>query len=502
MQTADQTANQTADQTANQTAMQTAIQKSSVRWILESKRIISDDLKYLMILLDEQHLKEYIKKYIVKHRTKVLITCVLNNVDMRKICGGRVFSNYSKQYNFRYEDLSGLTFQQFKYLKTLFADNRSMHKIIYSNEILNDYDKKLSGEYFALIYLFSPVYFPKIDISIFNIKDVLLHCSGEVLENNFLMMCGRIDTSIFAEDFKFTINFLISSLDDLKKLKFFHTIILLSHYQIIGAITREEINEFDKLIRFVYNTCSKEFIKEFEYIIKQHYTNIDVHLFFILYNIDNNDRYLDFLYESFDSKESKESKDSKEILLLHNLCEELDGFDVFDEDESMINKIKKFLESNGIDISVLSNNTLLSNDNMLSSSVQNSEPLEEIKEKMESTILNALMVENMTLRGIQFTSILKRFQSEFTFNGLVRNSGNFEFSDLKYVITNWSIIFGDDLHPHITEIVNNLIELDNIKYIYWIREIFKSMNIVLPTLYVIPVNITDFSNDDINLLFR
>ena len=48
MQTADQTAMQTANQTADQTAMQTAIQKASVRWILESKRIISDDLKYLM----------------------------------------------------------------------------------------------------------------------------------------------------------------------------------------------------------------------------------------------------------------------------------------------------------------------------------------------------------------------------------------------------------------------------------------------------------------------
>jgi hypothetical protein len=113
----------------------------------------------------------------------------------------------------------------------------------------------------------------------------------------------------------------------------------------------------------------------------------------------------------------------------------------------------------------------------------------------------------MSLRGLQFTNegILKKFQSEFIFKRLVRNSGNFEFSDLKYVIVNWSQIFGHDFClQYITEIINILIELNNIKYIYWLREIFKSMNLVVDrNSFIIPATITDFSNEDvINLLLN
>jgi len=482
--------NQIPTQIAIQKDTQIAIQKAMIRWILESKQINGDDLKYLTILLEEQHLKEYIKKYISRNQTKLLISCILNNKDMRKIFRDRIF--YMKDYNFIYEDLSQLTFRQFKHLKILFKDNKSMHRIIYCNERLYNFDKNVSGEHFSLVHLCFPVYFSNIDISKYDIKDILIHCSGEVLNEKFLIICKITNTSIFMEDFKFTLNFLYSSLNDSKKLLFLNTICILSSYPFVGATTREEINEFNKLIQRVYNTCNQEFIQKFESFIKQHYTDIDIHPFFLIHNIENINIHLDFL--TYTIEEMEEMKE-KEMKVQYNLCKELDNIELLEltsedltDTNITIGKINAFLIANDVDISSISGMSL-----------------KEIQKKMELTIENATIVENMTLRGVQFTNkrILKTFQ--FIFERLVRNSGNFEFSDLKYVIVNWSQIFGHDFClQYITEIINILIELNNIKYIYWLREIFKSMNLVVDrNSFIIPATITDFSNEDvINLLLN
>ena len=92
--------------------------------------------------------------------------------------------------------------------------------------------------------------------------------------------------------------------------------------------------------------------------------------------------------------EEMEEMKEKEMKVQYNLCKELDDIELLEltsEDLTNTNitigKINAFLIANDVDISSISGM-----------------PLKEIQKKMELTIENAKFVENMSLRGLQFTN--------------------------------------------------------------------------------------------------
>ena len=485
-------------------------EKAFIRWLFESNKINGDNLKKLLISLNGQ-LKEYVEIHIIIHKTKFLISCIVNKCNFIKTINVQIFKDYSIDYDFKHENLSRLDYRQFKILKRYFRNNESLNKIINSNRKLYNFEIEMEGENpFTLERMFSPFYLQKRDIlncdmdDFFsnNIEYIILMCSGKVLNMYFFKMCiknsstygKKFNPSIFSENFDFTIKFLYSSLNDTKKLKFFKQMISMSDYPIIGAKTLKNIEEFNKLIQIVYNTCSHEFILYFESIIRCNYTDTDIHIYFFIKNMKtsgdamlgcNMDIMQYLLYQLIDIESLNPLF---EDLLDVNLDDKSSELPFYSED-AKINIIRAFLTANGEDTKSLANT------------------LKEIETQMDLTIAYYTICTNMTLRGLQFTNpeILKHFERNFTFRELVKNSDNFKFFDLEYVIKNWAKLFGKDICSLIrTDIVNVLIELDNIKYLLWLSKIFKLNNFMFDRnisiiVYgiIIPPTITDFSDNDI-----
>ena len=165
-------------------------------------------------------------------------------------------------------------------------------------------------------------------------ENLLINGCGKLL-NEFCIVSPRISPRIF-DDLGNVIEYIRSSKNDIDKLIYFEKIITSTKCGIFGSLDNTEIHNFKDLVKDIFNECDYKFIEKFKDIIEKYYSDVHIHLCFLINSLFKIDVILDDTINS-------------------NLIEELNKT-VFDSENMYINSsfgdIMSILQKNFIDIDV------------------------------------------------------------------------------------------------------------------------------------------------------